>query len=89
MPEEKNRYTCQVCGGQIVTIDREVGVTPFMIKCRAPEGCSGDMYSAFYNEVNDEPTYEWRKPTVAEYEKLHPREKDHVDQGGLLIYKIS
>jgi len=44
----KNMYTCDECKGTIVTIDREQGVTPFALACRATEGCRGTMTSAFY-----------------------------------------
>lgn len=30
----KNVYTCELCSGHIVTVDREKGVTPFLIACR-------------------------------------------------------
>ena len=84
-----NRYVCEVCKGNIVTINREQGVTPFMLKCRARNNCKGWMLSGFYREfITKMPSYEWRKPTEEEYKALHPEMKEHVDKGGLMIYKI-
>lgn len=62
-----NQYTCQKCGKRIVTIDRDDGVTPFMLECRATEGCSGPMYSSFYTvQGSPVPGFEWRNPTEEE-----------------------
>lgn len=84
----KNRYTCQKCGGQIVTEDRDEGTTPFMIDCEATKGCPGPMQSAFYQGVGpgESATFIWRKPTPREYKRAHPAMKQHFDQGGLDIY---
>src|SRR3974377_965449 len=38
----ENVYTCRKCGGHTVTVDRDEGVTPFMIGCRE----SGEPLSA-------------------------------------------
>jgi hypothetical protein len=83
-----NRYTCQTCSGYIITVDREEGVTPFALECRATKDCQGDMYSSFYRDVHGVPTYEWRKPMPAEYARMSPAMRDHVDKGGLDIYPI-
>lgn len=85
-----NVYQCEKCGGETVTVDREEGVTPFMIRCRADAKRGGMMSSTFYMAPQDlAPTYEWRKPTPAEYKKLDKAtRKDHVDRGGLLLYRI-
>lgn len=45
---QKNVYVCQLCGGEVVTVDADEGVTPFMIECRSTPECEGDMYSSFY-----------------------------------------
>jgi hypothetical protein len=86
-----NCYTCTTCGGQIVTVDRDEGVTPFMVRCRAQKDCGGTMHSSFYTNVPLalQPTYEWRKPTPQEYRKLDKATRtDHVDRGGLLMYRL-
>lgn len=91
-PPRLNRYTCERCRGTVITIDREEGVTPFMVRCRADVfakgGCGAFMVSSFYRDVEGVPTFEWRKPTKAEYRKYSPEMRDHVDQGGLCIYPI-
>lgn len=88
MSERLNRYTCQNCGLSIITVDRDHGVTPFMLLCRATEGCRGHMYSSFYKGVQGTPTFEWRKPTPAEYAAYPEAMREHVDQGGLDIHPI-
>jgi hypothetical protein len=88
LPSQLNRYTCQSCGGVIITIDRDEGVTPFMLACRAKPGCKGEMYSSFYRDVKGEPTFEWRKPTPDEYAKASPFMQQHFEMGGLDIYPI-
>ncbi len=90
--DQRNVYICPSCAGQIVTIDREEGVTPFMLKCRAEDGChNGMMQSCFYIVPDDcpEPQWEWYKPDKAEYDELDEyTRRDHVDRGGLLLRKI-
>ena len=85
-----NRYTCQACGGQIVTEDRHEGTTPFMIDCMATNGCAGPMQSACYRGVGvEEPvTFIWRKPTRQEYKRAHRAMKDHFVMDGLDIYPV-
>lgn len=88
LKNQLNRYICQKCGGSVITIDRDEGVTPFMILCRATVGCRGHMYSSFYRGVEGEPTFEWRKPTPTEYAAYSLAMRQHVDQGGLDIHPI-
>lgn len=88
---KKNRYCCEVCKKSIITIDRDEGVTPFMLPCMRTEGCSGPMTSRFYvvEDVWPEPSYEWRKPTPKQYKKMSSAMKQHIDMGGLEIYPIT
>jgi len=88
-PPRLNRYTCNACGGHIITVDRDKGVTPFAIDCRATRGCSGDMYSSFYRVSSGTPTFEWRKPTPEEYAAMSAAGRHHVDQGGLELHPIN
>jgi hypothetical protein len=80
-----NIYTCEKCRGHIVTRDRDDGVTPFMIGCRATLGCKGMMKSSFYNVFDQDMAegWEWYRPTHAE--ALTPAEREHVSKGGLLL----
>ena len=83
----KNTYTCDECKGAIVTIDREVGVTPFALACRATDGCHGTMTSAFYIcDQNLIPAWEWYKP--ANLKGLDAGIREHVEKGGLLLQRI-
>lgn len=86
-----NRYTCQKCGGSIITRDEDHGVTPFMIACRAPDtkGCDGTMHSSFYSpSVQGEPTHIWRKPTPSEFAASSREMQEHYRMGGLNIYPV-
>lgn len=84
-----NRYICQTCKGQITTVDRDEGVTPFMLGCYATKGCEGSMYSSFYQVSDGDPTYEWRKASPEEYAAAGPAMRGHFDQGGLNIHPIA
>ncbi len=92
----ENVYTCRVCHGYTVTVDRDEGVTPFLLDCRASGkwgDCSGQAESAFYPKGPrplhiPAPAWEWYKPEADEYKWLSGAIKEHVDQGGLLIRKI-
>ena len=84
--DRKNIYVCQKCGGCTVTIDKDDGTTPFMIRCRAKdhhihgamlvEGCKGTAYSVCYNlnavigSTYMEPEYEWYRPGNDELRKI-------------------
>jgi hypothetical protein len=93
---KKNIYTCGECAGVIVTVDRDEGVTPFMLGCRATEGCGKMMQSSFYMVNQDlEPTHEWFRPEDLEaylVEEVDERDRvamrDHIEQGGLVLRKI-
>lgn len=89
MKGQKNKYTCDVCGASIVTIDKNEGVTPMFIQCSGIWGCPGKMVSSMYMNVSGEPTFEWRNPTPEEYRKLSHAMKMHIDRGGLEIYPIT
>jgi hypothetical protein len=84
-----NRYTCEVCGGNVVTIDNDDGCTPFMIGCRATLRCKGMMASACYRNVTGVPSFEWRKPTFTEFRKMSRGMQDHIEQGGLDLFPLS
>lgn len=84
-----NVYTCGMCRGETVTVDVDNGVTPFMLRCRATEGCVGDATSSFYRPRagHAEPAWEWYKPSASEVAKLSPGMRAHVEMGGLEIRK--
>jgi hypothetical protein len=82
-----NIYTCEKCRGHIVTVDRDEGTTPFMVGCRATEGCSGMMESSFYRVWDQRmaPQFEWYRPDATEVATLKLVARDHVQRGGLLL----
>ena len=90
----QNAYTCQQCGGVIVTINRDEGVTPMFLRCRAQNGCGeGMMGSSWYHLPDDapEPSWEWYRPSRGELRRLKrsdPATADHCARGGLLIRGI-
>ena len=80
----KNAYECESCGSYIVTIDRDPGVTPFMVKC---ENCGAMAKSKFYRvrEYLD-PTHEWYRPDSLA--GIDTRYYDHLERGGLILRAI-
>lgn len=80
----KNAYECDECGSYIVTVDREPGVTPFMVSCG---NCGAMAKSKFYRvQAYLEPTHEWYRPETLD--GLDPWESEHVENGGLLLRLI-
>ena len=88
---KKNLYVCVNCGQRIITVDRDEGVTPFMIGCREGGGlCPGSAYSTFYTvDQSVTPTHEWYRPDAAEAKKLGRLWRDHLAGGGLKLRKIA
>ena len=84
---KKNAYDCGTCGGRIVTVNIDEGVTPFMLGCRATPGCGGMMMSQWYRIDQElKPNYEWFRPdVVTEYDE---ELKEHVRQGGLILRPV-
>lgn len=86
-----NVYTCEECGGFTVTIDIDEGVTPFMLRCRAPQfmggACDGWGQSGFYKPRADvpAPAWEWYAPDAAELATMDEAMADHCRNGGLNI----
>lgn len=80
----KNAYECEECGSYIVTVDREPGVTPFMVPCG---NCGAFAKSKFYRvQPYLEPTHEWYRPETLD--DLKDWERQHVEKGGLLLRPI-
>lgn len=93
----ENAYQCDICHGYTVTIDREPGSTPMYIGCRADgteRGCTGRSVSFGYPNGPrpphiPAPAWEWVRPTVDDLRDLDLETLAHVDNGGLLLRKIS
>jgi hypothetical protein len=84
---DSNTYICQSCKGSIVTRYDNVGVTPFMLRCRATRGCQGMMQSQFGKiKEGDITTHEWFRRV--DVENMNPDELQHHLQGGAFIRRI-
>ena len=87
---KRNSYQCTTCSGIVFTADQDEGTTPFMMKCRATDGCTGTMESAFYRlpeqAAKVRPHYIWRRPTAEEYAIAEPGMKQHFDMDGLDLH---
>jgi hypothetical protein len=85
-----NVYTCPKCGREMVTVDRDEGVTPFMLRCRVTLDCDGMAESCLYRPPPDHgpPMFEWYKPTEKQLKKAEPSMRHHAEQGGLFIRGI-
>lgn len=82
--DRKNAYECEGCASYIVTIDRDPGVTPFIIKC---EICGQDAQSKFYRVQGYlEPTHEWYRPD--NLDGIDPKLFEHLGKGGLILRPI-
>ena len=72
------------CGHFIVTIDREPGVTPFIVRCG---NCGQSAHSKGYKVASWlSPTHEWYRPDTLD--GLDTWHLEHVKKGGLLLRPI-
>jgi hypothetical protein len=90
-----NAYHCTICGGYIVTIDRDEGVTPMFLACRATRGCPGRSVSMGYPKLpwpahapEPVPRWEWYRPTLKWARRKGPGMVEYVQRGGLEIREI-
>ena len=83
-----NRYTCDKCGGQIVTVDADNGTTPFMLQCQPPWRCRGMMTSEFYRvDQSLVATHEFYRMSDLEAKDQSPAMMQHHLMGGLAFRK--
>lgn len=91
-----NAYRCPDCGGYIVTVDRDEGVTPMFLACRVKgdpsdpgNDCKGRMASMGYPPepwpIDATPTWEWYRPEGEAYAAMNAEMRDHIDRGGLAL----
>lgn len=81
-----NLYQCEKSHCVTITVDREPGVTPFMIRC--PFCREGIARSSLYRvPQNLFPTHEWYRP--GDIEEVEQMSREHVLNGGLLLRKIA
>ena len=86
-----NQYVCPKCRHVTTTIDRDAGVTPFLLDCKGMK-CGGgyNMHSLGYGKRVDPeatPTHEWYRPGTLD-EVSDPGVREHVLNGGLLLRPI-
>ena len=88
----RNAYTCDVCDQHLVTVDTDEGCTPMMIPCEVTPNCPGTMHSHWYSgavvKSSIPTTHEFRRPTPEEYLLLTPAFQEHIDAGGLELYRL-
>jgi hypothetical protein len=98
-----NFYLCPE-GHITVTIDRDNGVTPFIIWCEhedflasaakrgASRKCGREAQSAFYRvseSYASRATHEFYRPTFEYYQNIKSKAlKEHIERGGLAFRKI-
>lgn len=86
---KKNVYKCDGCGKLLVTVDRDDGTTPFMIRCRATTGCTASMISACYRVPQElEPSHHWIRLTDEEATREGHDGQRHHHLGGLFLRAI-
>lgn len=86
-----NHYVCQSCKHVTKTVNRDAGVTPFIIRCT----CGGDMFSQFYRvpQFANACGLEWVSPTPEERASFLalidpdavPAAERHFDNGGMVL----
>lgn len=91
MSEAQNRINVYTCphGHKTVTINRDQGTTPFLIRC--PDLTCDDMAQSCMYQCDQtlKPQFEWYRPSEAEQQSLEPEVLEHVQRGGLLKRRIS
>lgn len=97
---DKNAYWCERCGLHTVTVNRDPGVTPMWLGCRAngyepgEEGaCGGRAQSLMFpdpwpEDVPEEAAWEWFRPKPETISEMDPVGWQHFSQGGLGIASV-
>lgn len=98
--EKWNHYICQTCGATTIARHDDEGVTPFILRCRARAGCTGEAYSTFFRgPQNDDqkPHVIFFRPadaTVAidaiakEQRRFRRAMLEHYQKGGALMREV-
>ena len=82
-----NVYICVACEKVTMTVYKDAGVTPFMLKCHH----CGEFARSTMGAVNpmDLPVRGvWYRPDLDEFLKVSQSEQEHVYQGGLLYREL-
>jgi DNA-directed RNA polymerase subunit RPC12/RpoP len=83
-----NVYVCHACATNTITVDRDKGPTTMALAC--PQ-CGKVAISSGYPRAASalEPTVEWYRPKLDEFQCLGPDLRAHVLNGGLLARPIA
>lgn len=89
-PGAVNAYVCMTCQKPTVTVHKDRGTTPMLIRCQAGDDCEGMAKSTLYHPIPEayKPTIEWYAPDRKETAGLSYATRMHVDKGGLLARPI-
>lgn len=81
-----NCFNCKTCLHTTKTINKDHGVTPYYINC---EKCGNESYSSGFCDLKpeDQPTYEWYRPTLKQTIKLRKKNGTELGlvMGGMLF----
>ena len=81
---EYNLYECNKCNNYKVTLYKDKGVTPFIMRCK----CGGDMMhtksskQALPSYVK---VYNWVRPNLEQTMSLSEDMRNHILNGGLIL----
>lgn len=79
-------YTCEKCGGRVLTTYRDVGVTPFVIRCARCKSSMVHNYTYLKDAYNGkDKVLEWYRPSFNELVKMSDGAIEHVLCGGLIL----
>ena len=81
-----NCYVCSSCKDITKSVNKDAGVTPFIIVC----SCGNFAQSTFFNDIvpDKKPKIEFYRPTLEELSELNEAEVTHVLMGGLIEKEI-
>lgn len=81
---EYNLYECNKCNNYKVTLYKDKGVTPFIMRCK----CGGDMMHT-QSSKQAPPSYvkvhNWVRPSLEQTMSLSESMRNHILNGGLIL----
>lgn len=81
---EYNLYECNKCNNYKVTLYKDKGVTPFIMRCK----CGGDMMHT-KSSKQAPPSYvkvhNWVRPSLKQTMSLSKGMRNHILNGGLIL----
>ena len=80
-----DQYSCNECGGSVITTYKDKGVTPFTMRCRKCGKGTMAHTRTFGKVPEGTPVLNWVRPSIDQFMKLSPGAKAHVLNGGLML----